>query len=80
MTVSAVRLKDIPLGRQDHDKLWQRDAKSVVTFRVGFVCILLAAWLAKAQKNIDDANDPLDDPIARLDQSDPIARPPRSDK
>src|ERR1044071_1878169 len=81
MIASAVRLKDIPLGRHPgRDKLWQRDAKSVVTFRIGFVCILLAAWLANAQKNIDDTNDPLNDPIARLDQNDPIARPPGPDK
>jgi len=81
MVPSAIRLKGIPLGRHLSTKgLWQRDAKSVVIFRIGFVCILLAAWLANAEKNIDDTNDPLDDPIARLDQSDPITRPPASDK
>ena len=80
MITSAIRLNGIPLGRHPDRALWQRDAKSVVIFRIGFVCILLAAWLANTQKNIEDADDPLDDPIARLDQSDPVTRPPGSDK
>jgi hypothetical protein len=84
MIAASIRLKDIPLGGRSGgsrlDKLWQRDANSVIAFRIGVVCILAAAWLAKAQKNIDDSNDPADDPIVRLDESAPSPRAPGSDK
>ena len=81
---ATIRLGDVPFpsrySSSRNDRLWKKDPSSVSAGYVGWVCMLLALWLARSQQKLDDTNDPADDPIARLDESDPVPRPPASDK
>jgi hypothetical protein len=80
---ATIRLGDVPFPSRYSssriDRLRKKDPASVSAGYTGWVCILLTLWLARSQKNLDDTNDPAD-PIARLDESDPVPRPPASDK
>ena len=76
---ATIRLKEPPFGRYQTPAK-RRDPSSVVAGRVGLICIALAVWLARKERELDDTNDPADDPIWRLDESDPVARPPDSGK
>jgi hypothetical protein len=72
---ATIRLKDVP-SRLNSARLWQRDPASVTADYAGLLCLVLAAWHARVEKTLDDTNDPADDPIARLDEPDPVPRPP----
>ncbi len=76
---ATIRLKEIP-SRSNSYRLWQKDPASTSADYFGVACLFLAAWLARTEKNLDDTNDPADDPVARLDESDPVPRPPDSAK
>jgi cobalamin synthase len=80
---ATIRLRDLPFagrGSTRIHRLWQKDPSSVVTCYAGLICLVLAAWLARLQQDLEDANDPTDDPILRLNESDPITHPPDSNK
>jgi hypothetical protein len=80
---ATIRLGDVPFPSRGSNsrmnRLWQKDPASVSAGYGGWVCMLLALWLARSQQKLDDPNDPADDPIARLDESDPVPRPPVRD-
>lgn len=72
---ATIRMKEIP-SRYSSTRLWRKDPASMSADCFGVACLFLAAWLARSEKSLDDTNDPADDPIARLDESDPVPRPP----
>jgi hypothetical protein len=81
---AGIRVGDIPpipfRNLRASDKAWERDPASLNADYTGWGCLALAFWLARSEKKLDDTNDPADDPIARLDESDPVPRPPDPDK
>jgi hypothetical protein len=76
---AGIRVGDIPpipfRNLRTSDKAWEKDPASLTADYAGWACIALAFWLARPQQKLDDTNDPADDPIARLDESDPVPRP-----
>jgi hypothetical protein len=76
---ATIRLKELPFGRFP-SAAKQRDPASATAGKIGLLCIALAAWLARKERELDDTNDPADDPIWRLDESDPVARRPDGGK
>jgi hypothetical protein len=84
LVAAGIRLRDlppVPFGRHSTSRMdWEKDPASVLAGYGGWGCLALALWLARSEKNLDDTNDPADDPFARLDESDPVPRPPTSDK
>ena len=83
LVCATIRLGDVPFPSRGPsarmNRLWQKDPSSVIVGYCGWVVLVLAAWMACAQQQELDPNDPDDDPIARLDKSDPVPRPPDRD-
>jgi hypothetical protein len=80
MIVGATfRLGELPFGRH-RSAAMSRDPASTAAGQIGLLFLALAAWLARSERNLEDENDPADDPITRLDESDPLLRPRDAEK